>query len=200
MPLMHDHRIENLERAKQRLPLLYCPFGCTGRDVNPNPNGNAECCHLAGHTIDKEERVFEPLKTAPWNQEFFSTTRMGREKVQPGDIVVNPIVKQMLKGTGLHYAKKWVSARVYRACTSEVAQEWRRRHAHPTDYALEAALAEEDKDAKIKQLELELAALKGAPVTADPEEAEVANVAPWGPPQPGELDDAELEILTAPSK
>ena len=64
MPVMHDHRVENEQRVKQKLPMLYCPFGCTGRDVSPNPNGNAECCHLVGHTIDEKERVFEPLRMA----------------------------------------------------------------------------------------------------------------------------------------
>ena len=83
----HDHRVENEQRLKQKLPMLYCPFGCDGTQVSPNPNGNAECCHLVGHTVDEHERVFEPLMTAPWNPEFFSTTRHGRQKVKLGDIV-----------------------------------------------------------------------------------------------------------------
>jgi len=193
---MHDHRVENLERAKQKLPPLYCPFGCTGRDVNPNSNGNAECCHLVGHTIDVKERIFEPLRTAPWNAEFFQTTRMARQKVLATDILVNPLIKQVLR-TGVHYAKKWVSARVYRACTEAEAAEWRKRHAHPTDYALEAELAEEDKDALIAKYERELAVLKGQPVEDGPDEAETANAVPFGPPEPGELDDAALDEILA---
>jgi hypothetical protein len=119
--------------------------------------------------------------------------------VQAGDVVVNPVVKQNLR-TGPHFAKAWNSARVYRACTKEEAEAWRRRYAHPTDYALDQALAEEDKDIKIKQLELELAALKGASLGVVPDEVEAVNAVPFGPPQPGELDDEELEALTAPSK
>lgn len=196
MPVMHDHRIENEQRLKQRMPLLYCPFGCTGKDSSQQPNGNAECCHLVGHTIDEKERVFEGIRSTPWNKEFFQTSRLAKQKVLGTDIVINPLVKQVLR-TGVHWAKKWASARVYRACTAEEALEWRKLHAHPTDYALDAELAEEDKDDMIAKLERELAALKGQPL----EEADVAETpeAPaWGPPEPGELDDEQLELLTAP--
>jgi hypothetical protein len=199
MAVMHDHRVENEQRIQQKMPLLYCPFGCTGRDVSPNQNGNAECCHLVGHTIDDKQRVFERLTEAPWNGEFFSTTRVQRQKVLSTDIVVNPMVKQLLR-TGVHWAKKWVSARVYRACTEAQAAEWRKRHAHPTDYALESELAEEDKDTLIDKLERELAALNGQPLEEGPEESPAVNAVAFGPPEPGELDDATLEELTAPSR
>lgn len=192
----HDHRIENEQRLKQKMPLLYCPFGCDGTQVAPSPNGNAECCHLIGHTIDERERVFEPIGMAPWNNEFFQTSRHNRQKVSAGDIVVNPQVKQMLR-TGAHWAKRWASARVYRMCSLEQAEEWRRRHARPTDFDLNASLAEEDKDLRIKQLELELSALKGNPIEAAQDSGEPMNAVPFGPPEPGELDDAALEeILT----
>jgi hypothetical protein len=199
MPVMHDHRVENEQRIKQKLPMLYCPFGCTGRDVNPNSNGSAECCHLVGHTIDEKERVFEPLGDAPWNPEFFSTSRLKRQKVLTTDIVINPLVKQLLR-TGIHWAKKWVSARVYRACTESQAADWRKRHAHPTDYELEASLAEDDKDLLIDKLERELAALKGQPLEEGPDESPAQNAVAFGPPEPGELDDAQLELLTAPGR
>ena len=75
----------------------------------------------------------------------------------------------------------------------------RNRHAKPSDYELMNELAEEDKDLRIKNLELELASLKGNPVEEPKTVPDSANAVPWGPPEPGELDDAELEALTAPS-
>ena len=200
-PVHHyDHRRENEQRRKQKLPELHCPFGCNGAQVNPNPNGNAECCHLVGHTIDERERVFEPLGTAPWNPEFFATTRRGRQKVSATDIVVNPQVKQLLR-TGIHWAKKWASARVYRACSADQAEDWRRRFAKPTDFEIDEALAEEDKDLEIRLLKEKLASLERDKTgeVVEPEGVETANVVPFGPPEPGDLDDAELEELTAPS-
>jgi hypothetical protein len=194
---MHDHTKENEVRAQQKLPPLYCPFGCTGPECDPNPTGGAYCCHLVGFTVDESERIFEPLGNAIWNQEFFAVGRK-RQKVAKGDVVINPLVMQKLP-SGIHYSKKWVSARVYRPCTQEQAEAWRKRYAKPQDYEIMQEIAEEDKDRKIKELETELAALKGAPVEqpveAVPDEAPV-----WGPPQPGNLDpsDEELDKLTAP--
>lgn len=198
---MHDHRIENEQRIKQKMPMLYCPFGCASREVNPNSNGNAECCHLVGHTIDTKERVFEPTGDCPWNKEFLQTSKNKRQKVLSTDIVINPLVKQVLR-TGVHWAKKWASARVYRACTEAEAAEWRRTHAHPTDYELESELAEEDKDLLIEKMERELAALRGQPLEQGAEVADAADAPAWGPPEPGvdDLDDAQMELLTAPTK
>ncbi len=199
MAVMHDHRIENEQRAKQKMPKLYCPFGCGGRDVNPNSNGNAECCHLIGHTIDVKERVFERTNDAPWNNEFLQTSGRRREKRLETDVVINPLVKQHLK-TGVHWAKLWASARVYRECTEAEAAAWRAKHAHPTDYELEANLAEEDKDVEIARLRRELAALESQPLEQGPEESAAVDPPPFGPPEPGELDDETLELLTAPTK
>ena len=221
-----DHSKENVERRKQGLPELYCPFGCNGTQVSSGQSGAAYCCHLVGFTLDEGNRIFETLTTTPWgNGEFFSTTSRGKQRVQPTDIVINPLVKQVLT-TGVHWAKKWLTARVYRACTPTEAEAWRKRWCKDVDAELMAELAEDDRETRIRALKAELADLEGGEPVNQPIEAQdddlTVEVPLWGPPQAGEpgvtdelrssdpraeqtpmsaggeISDDELEALTAP--
>lgn len=156
-----DRTEENKLRNQQKLPLIYCPFDCKPADVSPG--ATAYCCHLVGFTRDEKDRIFEPLERTPWsNGEHWMVNGRKPQKVQAGDVLVNPIIAQMTSH-GVNYAKMWVSARVYRPCTVEYAEDWRTKYARPADFAIMQQFGEEDKDVKIAELEAELNRLKAQP-------------------------------------
>lgn len=180
-----DRTAENAIRKQQSLPLLHCPYDCTAADHAPS-QAHAYCCHLVGFTRDVDERIMEPLGRSSWsNGEHWAVAGREPEKVQPGDILVNPVVAQKTPH-GINYAKSWASARVYRACSPEFAKEWRDKYARPEDFAIKEALVVEDKATRIKNLEIELAALTGKPIEQPIVKAQDEDF-DWQPPTEADL-------------
>jgi hypothetical protein len=97
---------------------FHCPFGCKADECD----AKGYCGHLVGFTTDRE--IIEPLtELLRYNSDkgsWFSTghlaTRLAdRELVQlPGDVFVNPVVRETIRRTGQEYDKYcWISFRVY---------------------------------------------------------------------------------------
>lgn len=95
----------------------HCPFGCKADQCD----AKGYCGHLVGFTTDRE--IIEPLtemlrynsdKGTWYTTGHLSTRLADREMVQPGDVFVNPVVREEIRKTGQQYDKYcWISFRVY---------------------------------------------------------------------------------------
>lgn len=97
--------------------VFYCPFGCKGNEID----GNGYCGHLVGFTTDMEtiEPIVDLMRYDSAKGGWYATGHLAvvssmREYLQPGDVKVNPIIKEKLPKEDLEYEKYlWVSFRVY---------------------------------------------------------------------------------------
>lgn len=103
--------------AAKKEEVFYCPFGCKGNECDDK----GYCGHLVGFTIDMAtvEPIMELMrhdrsKGGWYPTGFLMTSGAYREQLQPGDVTVNPIVREKLPKEDIEYEKySLFSFRVY---------------------------------------------------------------------------------------
>ncbi len=97
----------------------YCPCGCRQEQLD----SYGYCPHLVGFTGRRKQ-----MECLVYDAKGIPRVRGDKiEDIVKGDIIVNPKYEQK-DDNGTHMAEKWVSARVYRQCDEEVAEEWRLKY------------------------------------------------------------------------